>query len=248
MIEVLLPRAEVFGQLVRLRANLRLGRLGPFGDRLRRGRRVERVARFGLMGDVDAGFRRASRGRRGCVLTIVGLGCGHRDAPCGGCLGCRRGKVIATGKVFPASYIGTRGGQLHIPRSYTAIAAKNGINGQDRITQWRFTDVVYARKVDALFPKNAKTRKEGRERMNQDRLSAFLLFFLSRFRTFALSRSLFAWLASNPSFGATAYFFPIAACRIAAVLSRMIRGSTGRPSIKALRTSLPEMNSGFSSG
>ncbi len=43
--------------------------------------------------------------------------------------------------------------------------------------------------------------------------------------------------------------FPfIASCKIAAVLSRMIRGSTGRPSISALRTSLPEMKTGFSSG
>ena len=126
MIEVLLPRAEVFGQLGRLRANLRVGRLGPFGDRLRRGRLVERFARFGLMGDVNAGFRRASRGRRGCVLTIVGLGCGHNDVPClRGRICCRRGKVIATGKVFPTSYIGTRGGGLHIPRSYTTTAAKN---------------------------------------------------------------------------------------------------------------------------
>jgi len=43
------------------------------------------------------------------------------------------------------------------------------------------------------------------------------------------------------------HFFAIAAMRIAEVLSRMIRGSTGRPSKSALRTSLPEMNTGFSS-
>ena len=43
------------------------------------------------------------------------------------------------------------------------------------------------------------------------------------------------------------YFFAIAAVRIAAVLSRMIRGSTGRPSSRDLRTSLPEMKTGFSS-
>jgi hypothetical protein len=47
--------------------------------------------------------------------------------------------------------------------------------------------------------------------------------------------------------GTQSYFFVIAAVRIAAVLSRMIRGSTGRPSRSALRTSLPEMNTGFSS-
>ena len=44
------------------------------------------------------------------------------------------------------------------------------------------------------------------------------------------------------------HHFPcIAAVRIRAVLSRMMRGSTGRPSTSALRTSLPEMNTGFSS-
>ena len=52
-------------------------------------------------------------------------------------------------------------------------------------------------------------------------------------------------LPSPPS--SLPYFFAIAAVRIAAVLSRMIRGSTGRPSNRHLRTSLPEMNTGFSS-
>ncbi len=89
MIEVLLPRAEVFGQLDRLRANLPSGRFRLVGHRLRLDRFVERHIWFGLMGDVDAGFGRASRGRRGCVLTIVCLGSSHSN--------CRLGGVLITG-------------------------------------------------------------------------------------------------------------------------------------------------------
>jgi len=53
--------------------------------------------------------------------------------------------------------------------------------------------------------------------------------------------------AAERSARRAAYLPAIASARIRAVLSRMIRGSTGRPSVRALRTCLPEMNTGFSS-
>ena len=47
----------------------------------------------------------------------------------------------------------------------------------------------------------------------------------------------------------TRYAMPfMAAARMRDVLGRMMRGSTSRPSVSALRTSLPEIDTGFSPG
>ena len=162
------------------------------------------------MGNVDAGFGRSSRGRRGCVLTIVCLGCRHNDVPFRGYLGCRRGKVVATGKVFPTSYIGTRGSGIHIPTAMPSL--RQIIENMGRMEKC----------IPALGATAGQT-SSGTQTQG----------------SFAV------WLAWNQTVSLFRSHRRVQNRRGALA---MTRGSTGRPSIKALRTSLPEMNSGFSSG
>lgn len=65
---------------------------------------------------------------------------------------------------------------------------------------------------------------------------------------FVLARGCGSANASRIALGPLQFFPAIAAARMLEVLSRMIRGSTCRPSTRHLRTSLPEMKTGFSSG
>lgn len=72
---------------------------------------------------------------------------------------------------------------------------------------------------------------------------------LARFAPWRLGVSLvWPWQpATHPNQAPYATPFDIASARICDVLGRMIRGSTCLPSSSVLRTSLPEMNTGFSS-
>ncbi len=70
----------------------------------------------------------------------------------------------------------------------------------------------------------------------------------ARYMNLAIVNDFLAAHAGSGTPARTKTYLPaMASARMRAVLSRMIRGSTGRPSIRALRTSLPEMKTGFSS-